>query len=65
MTVPSTSHEIKRISGHLRGRHKVSGSAFRSRGRGSIQRSLSAAEAAAAAAAKKAAYAAYGYSFKG
>lgn len=64
IVVPSTSHEINRISGQLRGRPKVSGSTFRSRGRGSIQRSLSAAEAAAAVAAKKAAYAAYGYSFK-
>ena len=64
VSVPATSVHSKR-GGRPRGRPRGSGTTHRSRGRGSIQKSLSAAEAAAAVAAKKAAYAAYGYSFTG
>jgi hypothetical protein len=56
---------VRRGSGRSRGRPRGSGVSLRSRGPGSIQRSLVAAEEAAATAAKTAAYAAYGYSFTG
>jgi hypothetical protein len=63
--LPSSAVAVKRGSGRSRGRPRGSGVSLRSRGPGSIQRSLVAAEEAAATAAKTAAYAAYGYSFTG
>jgi hypothetical protein len=63
-SVTTVSTPSKSVMGRPRGRPKGSASlGHRSRGRGSIQKSLSAAEAAAIVDAKKSAFAAHGYSF--